>query len=80
MDVTLLAADGVAVAKDGQVLVRVRTRTSRRFESFQRLFYGVEQLVARHAHNVKVASSSLAPVTKLLRRFVCKRSGIGSVV
>ena len=33
-------------------------------ESFLRIYRGVEQLVARRAHNPKVVSSSLAPATK----------------
>ena len=34
-----------------------------------RLIYrGMEQLVARRAHNPKVASSSLAPATKTIKR------------
>ena len=33
------------------------------------LYRGVEQLVARRAHNPKVVSSSLAPATKMTHRF-----------
>ena len=32
------------------------------------LYRGMEQLVARRAHNPKVASSSLAPATKTIKR------------